>query len=62
MSKGSDRRLGMNRAIARRDFLQGVAVGVTFGSLAPELAEAADQELVIQEGRGVTARNPGHKP
>jgi hypothetical protein len=24
--------------------------------------EAADQELVIQEGRGVTARNPGHKP
>jgi enediyne biosynthesis protein E4 len=24
--------------------------------------EAADQELVIQEGRGVTARNPGYKP
>jgi len=34
----------MGRDIARRDFLQGVAIGVTFGALAPELAQAAEQE------------------
>ena len=40
----------MDRAIARRDFLQGVAIGVTFGTLAPELAQAAQQEA--QNARG----------
>jgi spermidine dehydrogenase len=42
--KKSDRDLGMGRNIARRDFLQGMAVGVTLGGLAPELARAAEQE------------------
>jgi spermidine dehydrogenase len=58
MSKGSDRRLGMNRAIARRDFLQGVAVGVAFGSLAPELAQAAEREAQNVAGYYPPAR-PG---
>ncbi len=44
MSKKSDGRLGMDRAIARRDFLQGAAIGIAFGGLAPELANAAEQE------------------
>src|SRR5437764_12182109 len=34
----------MDRDIARRDFLQGMAIGVTFGGLAPELAHAAERE------------------
>jgi spermidine dehydrogenase len=44
MGKKSHRDLGMGNDIARRDFLQGMAVGVTLGGLAPELAEAAGQE------------------
>src|SRR5262245_61086923 len=40
-----DRQLGMDRAITRRDFLNGVAVGVTGSILAPELARAARQEF-----------------
>jgi spermidine dehydrogenase len=44
MTKKSDRGLGMGRDIARRDFLQGMAIGVTLGGLAPELARAAEQE------------------
>ncbi|HWY14746.1 MAG TPA: FAD-dependent oxidoreductase [Rhizomicrobium sp.] len=56
MSQESDRRLGMNRAIARRDFLHGVAVGVTFGSLAPELAEATEQEAQNAAGYYPPAR------
>lgn len=44
MSKKSDGDLGMGRPIARRDFLQGMAIGVTMGGLAPELAQAADRE------------------
>ncbi len=40
----SDRELGMNRAIARRDVLQGMAIGVALGGLAPELADAAETE------------------
>jgi spermidine dehydrogenase len=39
-----DKSLGMNRRIARRDFLQGAAIAATLGSLAPELASAAQQE------------------
>jgi spermidine dehydrogenase len=42
--KKSDRDLGMGRDIARRDFLQGMAIGVTLGGLAPELAQAAERE------------------
>ena len=45
MSKKSDSELGMKRDIARRDFLQGMAIGVTIGGLAPELARAAEQEV-----------------
>ena len=32
MTRKSDRDLGMGRDIARRDFLQGMAVGVTLGT------------------------------
>lgn len=56
MSKGSDRRLGMDRDIARRDFLQGVAVGVAFGGLAPELAQAAEREAQNAAGYYPPAR------
>jgi len=51
-SKKSDRELGMDRAIARRDFLQGAAIGVTIGALAPELAEAAQAEREAQNAPG----------
>src|SRR5215471_4888708 len=40
-----DRTLGMDRAITRRDFLNGVALSVAGGMLAPELARAAQQEF-----------------
>ena len=46
----------MGRDIARRDFLQGMAVGVTFGSLAPELAHAAEQEAQNAPGYYPPAR------
>ncbi|MGH6875954.1 MAG: NAD(P)-binding protein [Rhizomicrobium sp.] len=45
MSKKTDRALGMGRRIARRDFLQGMAIGVAMGGLAPELARAAEAEV-----------------
>src|SRR5437868_3586235 len=50
MKKESNRVLGMGRDIARRDFLQGMAIGVTLGGLAPELSRAA--ELEAQNGPG----------
>ncbi len=50
MSAEKDRELGMGRAIARRDFLQGAAIGVTLTGLAPELARAAEAEA--QNGPG----------
>ena len=46
MSKKKD--LGLGRDIARRDFLQGAAIAVTMGALAPELAEAAQAEQEAQ--------------
>jgi spermidine dehydrogenase len=52
--KSSDQDLGMDRPIARRDFLQGAAIGVggvLLGGLAPELAAAA-AEIAEQERRG----------
>ena len=39
-----DRRLGMDRSITRRDFLNGVGVTVVGSMLAPELTRAAEQE------------------
>jgi spermidine dehydrogenase len=42
--KKSDSGLGMDRPIARRDFLQGAAIGVAMTGLAPELAAAAETE------------------
>jgi len=45
-----DRDLGMGRPIARRDFLQGVAIGVA--GIAPELAQAAAAERAVQDRPG----------
>ena len=42
----------MGRAIARRDFLQGAAIGVGLGGLAPELAAAAAAEQEAQNAKG----------
>jgi len=42
----------MDQTIARRDFLQGAAIGVTVGALAPELAEAAPAEREAQNAPG----------
>ena len=53
MSKKSDRDLGMGRPIARRDMLQGMAMGVALGGLSPELAQAAEVE---------TQNLPGYYP
>jgi spermidine dehydrogenase len=52
--KSSDKDLGMDRPIARRDFLQGAAIGVggvLLGGLAPELVAAA-AEIAEQDRRG----------
>ena len=39
----TDRRLGLDRAITRRDFLNGVGLSVAGAMLAPELASASQQ-------------------
>jgi spermidine dehydrogenase len=55
----------MGRDIARRDFLQGMAIGVTLGGLAPELARAAEQEAQNAPGYypptrlGMRGNHPG---
>ncbi|MGH9422988.1 MAG: NAD(P)-binding protein, partial [Thermoanaerobaculia bacterium] len=41
----NDRSLGLDRTITRRDFLNGVALGVAGSALAPELVRAAQQEF-----------------
>lgn len=54
MRTGSDKDLGMDRPIARRDFLQGAAIGLggaLLGGLAPELVAAAE-EIAEQDRRG----------
>lgn len=54
MASGSDKELGMHRAIARRDFLQGAAIGLggaLLGGLALPLRAAAE-ELAEQDRRG----------
>lgn len=54
MATRSDKELGMQRRIARRDFLQGAAIGVgglLLGGLAPELVAAAE-EIAEQDRRG----------
>src|SRR5258708_6609178 len=53
MSKSEYRELGMNRPIARRDFLNGVAIGIT-GATA---AFAAAQRLEAQAAPGAEAAN-----
>jgi spermidine dehydrogenase len=52
--KPSDKDLGLDRPIARRDFLQGAAIGVggvLLGGLAPQLVAAA-AEIAEQDRRG----------
>ena len=54
MTTRSDKELGMDQPIARRDFLQGAAIGVggvLLGGLAPELI-AASAELAEQDRAG----------
>ena len=41
----NDRRLGIDRQITRRDFLNGVSMSVVGSMLAPELLRAAQQEF-----------------
>ncbi len=51
--KSSDRDLGMNQPIGRRDFLQGAAMTmVAAGALSPELAAAAAAEVAAQDRPG----------
>ncbi|HEY5338394.1 MAG TPA: NAD(P)/FAD-dependent oxidoreductase [Rhizomicrobium sp.] len=50
--KKSDSDLGMGRPIARRDFLQGAAIGVAMTGLSPELATAATAEAEVQNAAG----------
>ncbi len=45
---GRDKELGLNRPIARRDFLQGAAITTLATGLAPELAAAAETEKRAQ--------------
>jgi spermidine dehydrogenase len=51
----SDRELGINRTITRRDFLNGVSLSVVGAMLAPELARAAAQEFAPE-------RDPDYYP
>jgi spermidine dehydrogenase len=50
-----DRTLGMDRDISRRDFLNGVALGLVGSTLSPELLRAAQQEFAPE-------RNPDYYP
>jgi hypothetical protein len=43
--KPYDRELDLDRAIARRDFLNGISLPVVGAMLAPDLVRAAAQEL-----------------
>mgnify|MGYP001544147243 FL=1 len=52
MSEKSDKELGVGGKIARRDFLQGAAIGVAVTGLAPELAAAAQAETEAQNAAG----------
>jgi spermidine dehydrogenase len=45
---GREKELGLDRPIARRDFLQGAAIATLAGGLAPELAAAAEAERLAQ--------------
>ena len=49
---GRDKELGLDRPIARRDFLQGAAIATLTSGLAPELAAAADAEKLAQNQQG----------
>ncbi|HWF63550.1 MAG TPA: twin-arginine translocation signal domain-containing protein, partial [Rhizomicrobium sp.] len=51
MAEG-DKELGLDRAIARRDFLQGAAITTLAAGLAPELAAAAEAEKLAQASPG----------
>ena len=55
MPGNTDRELGIEKQILRRDFLQGAAVTLAMGTLAPELAAAAQAE---REAQG----SPGYYP
>lgn len=48
----NDKELGLNRPIARRDFLQGAAITTLAAGLAPELAAAAEAESLAQQAPG----------
>lgn len=48
----SNKDLGLNRPIARRDFLQGAAITTLTAGLAPELAAAAEAEALAQNAPG----------
>ena len=48
----SDKELGLDRPIARRDFLQGAAITTLAAGLAPELAAAAEAEKLAQDAPG----------
>ena len=54
MGKPGDKDLGLDRPIARRDFLQGAAISTAAlaGGLAPELAAAAEAEKLAQNAPG----------
>src|SRR5260370_36400665 len=49
---GKSKELGLNRPIARRDFLQGAAITTLATGLAPELAQAAEAEKLAQSTPG----------
>ncbi|MDE2463553.1 MAG: NAD(P)-binding protein, partial [Alphaproteobacteria bacterium] len=53
MASKRDKELGMDRPIARRDFLQGAAITLAAaGTLSPELVAAAQAEQLAQNGAG----------
>ena len=62
---GRDKELGLDRAIARRDFLQGAAIATLASGLTPELAAAAEAEKLAQQASSSEAEGqigPGYYP
>jgi spermidine dehydrogenase len=57
-----DREIGMHANITRRDFLNGVAVGVTGALAAPSLAGAGAADAAAEQTGAAATQNPGYYP
>jgi spermidine dehydrogenase len=61
VSNADDRRLGMDRAIARRDFLNGIAIGIG-ATMAGRVASAIPGFAAMLDAAGAAQDDPGYYP